>query len=121
MRLRTRNSQPQVLLRALLLILSLGLGSSWAQANAGAISGAVLDPLGARVPGARVTLVKGGARGNAAVANTSGEFSFEGIAEGRYRLEVEAAGFATKLTDTFYVGSTSSLDVVVSLQIGPLK
>jgi iron complex outermembrane receptor protein/vitamin B12 transporter len=50
-----------------------------------------------------------------------GEFIFEGLAEGRYRLEVTASGFETRRTDGIFVPAGTRATVDVGLQISPLE
>jgi len=60
----------------------------------GRLSGVVTDPSGASVPGALVRLLD---EGNNVIAQTnsesSGQYSFSGVAVGNYRLDVEKQGF----------------------------
>ena len=60
----------------------------------GRLSGVVTDPSGASVPGALVRLLD---EGNHVIAQTnsesSGQYSFSGVAVGNYRLDVEKQGF----------------------------
>ena len=78
-------------LALLLLIPNLGVR---AQTTTGQISGQVLDPAGAAVVGATVTL-RNQLTGEARIASTlnSGNFVFVGVLPGVYSVAVEAAGF----------------------------
>jgi hypothetical protein len=62
----------------------------------GSVTGVVLDPLGARIPGAAVALA-GDAR-QQTTSDAEGKFTFTGVPAGRYRLAVSAAGFETHET-----------------------
>ena len=106
---------------SLLMLLSLGAGSGWARQADASISGVVLDPLGARVAGARVTVLRDGVRGATSVADAQGAFTVRGVTDGRYQLEVTAGGFATRVTSPFYVGANARTVMDVTLQIGPLN
>jgi iron complex outermembrane receptor protein/vitamin B12 transporter len=102
-----------------LLVLFL-TSSAWAQEGA-SISGAIVDPLGARVGGAQTKLLLDGNTVRDGVADSRGDFRFDGLAEGRYRLEVSAPGFQTRTTDPVFVGRAASVTVDVALPIGPLE
>ena len=65
------------------------------QIQLGSIDGRVLDPSGAAVRGARVS-VHDGSRDRIAESDENGRFQFDSLAYGRYRLRVEAAGFETR-------------------------
>src|SRR5215207_5195200 len=82
------------------------------------VSGSVVDPLGAAVAQAAVALV--GDDGTAAETTSSnrGEFTFVNVPEGRYRIEVRAAGFENRTTGAMFVGAGSHAATEVGLQIG---
>src|SRR6185503_6574093 len=58
--------------------------------------------------------------GNTAATTTSkrGEFTFENVTEGRYRIEVRAAGFENRTTDAMFVAAGAHAAIEVGLQIG---
>jgi len=87
-------------------------------ASRATMSGSVVDPLGAAVAQAAVALVGDG--GNTAETTTSnrGEFTFENVTEGRYRIEVRAAGFENRTTDAMFVAAGAHAAIEVGLQIG---
>jgi hypothetical protein len=71
-------------------------GSSflWGQANTASIRGLVTDPSDAVFPGAQVTLVNTGTGIQTVTkANPSGEYLFEFLSPGTYRIEVRSPGF----------------------------
>ena len=104
----------------LLVALTMVLLPAVARAQSTTVSGIVLDQLGARLPGATVTLV-GEARDVAsATSDGDGGYSVANVAPGRYRLRVELSGFATALTEPFYVGSRPAT-MNVSMAVGPLQ
>lgn len=82
------------------------------------VSGTVVDPLGETVASAAVVLVRDGQK----VADTSsgprGEFTFDGVPEGRYQIEVRAGGFEPRTTDPMFVGASGRITIEVGLQIG---
>src|SRR5688572_19702196 len=61
--------------------------------------GVVINAQGDPWAGARVTLETEGQAPRSVVVDGSGEFSFEGIPPGSYRLTVQAEGFATFTQD----------------------
>lgn len=101
--------------------LLLGLSGTAAGAEViapGSISGAVLDPLGARVPGAAVSLLRDGRPVADAKCDAQGLFSLAGVEQGRYLLQVRSAGFATQTSRPFFVAAGASVALDVPLQIG---
>jgi iron complex outermembrane receptor protein/vitamin B12 transporter len=88
--------------------------------DAGSVSGTVDDPLGARLNGATVKLVRDGRVVSETSSDTEGQFLFEPVPSGRYRIEASASGFRTRLIEPFFVrGSRVTVDV--PLPIGPLE
>jgi len=80
---------------ALLAVLAWA-GTAGAQVNTAELSGTVLDPQGAAVPGAKV-VVRNLATGitRTADSNADGGYRFVALPPGRYELRVTATGFAT--------------------------
>ena len=66
-------------------------------AGAAAIKGTVLDPSGQAVPNAQVTLLPQLASYQERRSDASGQYSFENLAPGDYRLMATAPGFATSI------------------------
>ena len=85
------------------------------------LTGIVSDPLGSVVASATVTLLRDGQSAGETMTSAGGEFTLEGIAEGRYLVRVEAAGFETRTTDPIFLSGSgrTSLDIVLS--VGPLQ
>ena len=72
------------------------------QAVSGTISGTIEDVSGGAVPGATVTLFQKDRAGSVAmVSGASGEFSFVGLTEGRFRLQVSATGLKVYMSAEF--------------------
>src|SRR6476661_8705511 len=79
---------------AVLAVAFLSLSSITLAAERGRVVGSVTDPSGGKVAGARVALRDtSGAVVYQARTDGDGQFSIESVAEGRYRVAVEAAGF----------------------------
>lgn len=114
---KTSSSRLARLCGAALLLL---VGRAWGadEAVPPALAGSVLDPLGARVPGAVVSLLRDGQGVAEATADGRGEFSFAAVEQGRYRLRASATGFQTQTTGAFFVARGQGAVVDVSLQIG---
>ena len=97
------------------LLLSL---SSYAQNTAASLTGQILDPTGAAISGAQVTVTNTGTALTRTVqANPSGRYLVTNLNPGIYKVSVQAAGFSTKLLSgvTLEVGQAGSLDVPMAL------
>src|SRR4051794_20146621 len=82
------------------------------------LSGTILDPRGAVVPGAKVTLRSNGSGiDRSAVSDSYGGYHFLFVPPGQYTLAVEAPGFS-RLTNTgvvLTVGEVANLPVTLQL------
>ena len=88
-----------------------------AQSSSGALSGTVLDPAGAVVPSATVTIenpVSGLIR--SATTDSAGHFQFTNIPFNSYHLTAQAAGFASVAQDAS-VETTIPLNLKVTLKV----
>jgi hypothetical protein len=103
---------------AMLVILALGLAAN-AQTFRGAINGTVTDPSGGSVPNAQVKATEA-ATGidHATVTTSEGQFSFQDIPLGLYKVTVTATGFPPYTVDRVEVvaGTIYTLNVRLSLQ-----
>src|SRR5438105_4077975 len=82
-----------------------------------AISGIVLDPSGALIPGAQVALMKeDGTSIGQIVADDKGSFRFDNVNSGRYRVLVQAAGFRDTKADV-NIGARSRAEIRVTMPI----
>src|SRR6202049_2044070 len=83
------------------------------------ISGVVLDPSGATIPGAQVVLI--GADGtpvDRSLTDNAGGFRFNHVAEGQYTVEIQASGFwETKITVVVGVKQPPSLRMVMPIAV----
>ena len=87
----------------------------------GALSGVVLDSLGARVAGAAVTLNGEGAETADTKSDAEGAFTFRNLAPGRYQVTATAQGFQPRTSEPVYAGPGTRASVEVVLEVGPLQ
>ena len=81
------------------------------------ISGTVLDPSGALIPGAQVALMKGnGTAVTQTVADDKGAFRFENTTSGKYRVVVHAPGFLETKTDV-NLGARSRAEIRITMPL----
>ncbi len=92
--------------------------SAYAQ---GVVSGTVSDPLGATVKDAKVKLQKGDTSSGDTTTSSDGKFSFSSVTSGRYRVQVEAPGFALYTGPEVFVASSETTTSDVVLQLSALK
>ncbi|MEK6324401.1 MAG: TonB-dependent receptor [Acidobacteriota bacterium] len=107
---------------AVLLAAILSLSSITSAAERGRVVGSVTDPNGGKVAGARVALRDAsGAAVYQARSDSEGRFSISGVAEGRYRVAVEADGFGQSQPAAVDVRAGESEIVVVRLDVAALS
>ena len=87
----------------------------------GTLAGAVLDPLGARVPDASVTLLGKQRQAREHKTDAEGTYTFAGLSPGRYQVVATAPGFFSVTSPPAYVGAGSRVSVDVTMKIGPLQ
>ena len=85
------------------------------QGDTGQLSGIVIDPVRAVIPGARLRLInQATAQVREVVSNDSGAFTFTLLPPGRYQLETAATGFKTvKLEARINITQTTSVEVML--------
>ena len=102
----------------MLVILALGVAAN-AQTFRGAINGTVTDPSGGVVPNAQVKATEA-ATGidHATVTTSEGQFAFQDIPLGLYKVAVTAAGFPPYMIDKVEVvaGTIYTVNIKLSLQ-----
>ena len=86
-----------------------------------ALAGTVVDTLGARVPGAAVTLLRDGQPVQEATSGAEGAFAFTGLDADRYQVQAMAPGFESRMSDPVFVGEGATVSLEVTLEIGPLQ
>ncbi|MGH9344869.1 MAG: TonB-dependent receptor, partial [Terriglobia bacterium] len=117
----SRSALSWALIFTLLLIASSATADASAKPRAGAaVRGVVTDPLGAPVAHAKVTLLSKGKPAANTETGPTGEYSFNLLAPGRYRIRVEAAGFASFQSASTDVRSGAATAIPVELNVGPL-
>jgi hypothetical protein len=99
---------------ALLFLLALALCAP-AQSTRASLKGSVMDPSGAVVPGAVVTLQPAGGPAKTATADNLGHFSFVGLIPGAYDIMAKKTGFAVYQMQSFPVSGDGSIDIQLSV------
>jgi hypothetical protein len=99
---------------ALLFLLALALCAP-AQSTRASLKGSVMDPSGAVVPGAVVTLQPAGGTATTATADSLGHFSFVGLIPGAYDIMAKKTGFAVYQMQAFPVSGDGSIDIQLSV------
>jgi iron complex outermembrane receptor protein/vitamin B12 transporter len=106
----------------LLLTFFITVFASIAGASAtGTIGGKVVDPLGAIVPDADVTLVQDGKVVGVTKTDREGSFSFSPVDVGQYLVRVEAPGFAQQESQPLRLEPARTVNIEVMLQVGTLQ
>jgi len=106
------------LLRSAALMFLLAVVSQ-AQTFRGAINGTVVDPSGAVVAGAQVRAINNGTGVTLTTASTSeGQFSFQDLPLGSYKITVNAPGFQVVNVDNVSVTAGSVYTLPVKLTMG---
>ncbi|MGP0018554.1 MAG: carboxypeptidase regulatory-like domain-containing protein [Candidatus Sulfotelmatobacter sp.] len=101
---------------AVLLVLSV---AGYAQTFRGAINGTVTDPSGAVVAGATVKATNvATAVVLTAVSTSDGQFAFQDLPLGAYKVTVSAAGFQTETVDNVTVVAGGAYTLPVKLKVG---
>jgi hypothetical protein len=86
-------------------------------ATTGQISGVIVDPSGAVIPGAQLILTGDAGLRREAFSDTSGNYLFNLLPPGKYRLEVNAPGFKAVTLEGVTVKITESARVDVGLEV----
>jgi hypothetical protein len=110
--------------RLLVALLWLSTGSTaLAQGVTGELAGAVLDPAGAMVPGATVTMTNAGNNwSRTLITGDDGRFTFVDVLAGQYDLKVALAGFKTVQQHGIPITATARIEVQpIVLQVGGVE
>ncbi len=93
----------------------------WGQTSRGAIVGAVRDPSGALVPEAKVTATNVATTISFSyITDATGSFYIPSLLPGRYRVEVEKAGFKKFVAGDVLVEVNQTVRVDVTLELGAM-
>ena len=106
------------LVRLVLLAASLCSATPARAQGSASIEGTVVDPLGASVSGAALTLVIDGRDVGATSSDGDGRFAFRNLQSGRYQLRAESVGFEPELTPPVFIGTSGKSVVEIALHIG---
>ena len=105
----------------LVLLAAAGL-PAFAQKDAGAIVGQVLDASGASVPSAKVSAVNIGTNyAYTATADTAGQYTISPVQVGTYKVSVSVQGFKTAVVEAITIEVQQRARVDFSLQPGEVK
>ncbi|MGA8107985.1 MAG: carboxypeptidase regulatory-like domain-containing protein, partial [Acidobacteriaceae bacterium] len=123
--LALRRSRCVATLLAFLVLMAWSAPSSGAQAVAnqaaatGSLAGTVVDPSGAVIPGATVTVRRGGAPSLTATSDSQGNFSVPSLAVGEYTVEASATGFrsARQARVTIAAGHARKLTLTLAIEV----
>jgi len=119
---RAFSRHPRRLIRTLLFavgVLCL-VAPAWAQQQ-GSINGTIVDPLGARVAGATVKILRDGKVERETKSDSRGAFAFDHLPEGRHQVQAASEGFQIRTTDPMFLAAGANATVEVSLPLGPLE
>jgi iron complex outermembrane receptor protein/vitamin B12 transporter len=89
--------------------------------STGTIAGRVVDPLGAAVPKADVTLLQNGKAVGATKTDQEGSFAFSPVDGGQYFVRVGASGFAVQESQPVQLAPARTVSIEVMLQVGTLR
>jgi len=98
---------------ALIALLAISGGDAMAQAT-GSISGTVLSPATGPISGAQVQALLGGRTAGTAVSGESGTFRIDGLAAGRYTIQVRSLGYSV-FRDTVNVSAGQTAQMTIAL------
>ncbi len=105
----------------ILALAVLGGAPAAAQSGTASLLGQVVDPQGAAVPGATVTVLREAtATSRDTVTDAEGRYQFLGLPPGSYALTVTLTGFSTAQVDNLELRVDSTLRQNVTLSVGEL-
>lgn len=105
---------------AITLFIAIPARVTWASTS-GTVEGKVVDPLGAVVPKADVTLLQHGKSISETKTDPEGNFAFSPVEIGDYLVRVEAPGFAGQVSPPLNVAASRTVSIKLTLQIGTLQ
>ncbi|HMF55378.1 MAG TPA: TonB-dependent receptor [Pyrinomonadaceae bacterium] len=96
--------------------------SAFAQSATGQLSGTVVDPNGARVPGAAVRIInRDTALERQVTTDENGDFAVQLLPPGKYRAEISAQGFGNAVVEEINVNVAQTATVDVKLEAGTVQ
>lgn len=105
-------------LRSLFLVLMLACAATmFAQTNTTSLNGTITDPSGALIPGATITITNTGTNlTKSAQSGSIGQYTFNQIPPGQYKVTASASGFANQEKDIqLLIATPASLDFKLSV------
>jgi iron complex outermembrane receptor protein/vitamin B12 transporter len=108
----------QILFLTVFVTVSASIAGAYAT---GKVEGKVVDPLGAVVPNADVTLLQDGKVVSATKTDREGNFAFSPVEVGQYLVRVEAPGFASQESQAVNLAAARTVSIEVTLQVGTLR
>ncbi len=97
-------------------------GVMWAQVDIGSVSGTVVDPTNAVVPGVKITARNEGNKTiQETTTNSSGYYTFPGLMVGDYSITAEAKGFQKYLHSGIHLNAADHLSVPIRLAVGEVS
>ena len=112
----TKNTLPKIFALGLAFMLSV-TATGLAQSTSGSIRGAVLDPSGARIPRAQVTISNAEGFSRTIKSSAVGIFELGNIVPGSYSLSIIASGFTPTLEGGVQVRSDKVTHENIKLRI----
>jgi outer membrane receptor protein involved in Fe transport len=106
--------------RSLMVLAVLSAFASTAAAQTSTVSGTVIDPSGAVVPGATVTLA-GQAGTSSTTTGAQGDYVFRDVASGTFRITVTLSGFAPATRTETVVGGTNLPVPAITIDLASLN
>ena len=105
------------------LVLAAGLGTqAWAQFTTARLGGTVVDPSGAGLPGAQVTVkdeLTSYTRDT--TTSTSGEYVFPSLPVGTYQITVTTSGFTTYVQNGIVLQVDQSVNLPIHMKLGAVS
>lgn len=96
--------------------------SAFAQSATGQLSGSVVDPNGARVPGATVRVINvDTSLERQATTDANGDFAVQLLPPGKYKVEISAQGFRKAVIEEVNVNVTQTATLDVKLETGAVE
>ena len=103
-----------------ILLTCLSTLTALGQVTTGSLSGTAVDPQGAVVAGATVTVVNNSTSAErTAISNSAGLFDFQALQPGTYTITVEATGFRRAVARDVVVSVASNTEMNIPLEVGP--